>query len=90
MTGTLAPTGDIVPGTGISPLDVENLTSADFTDFFFGAEERHRAAQTTCIQNSGNIQTFGCYFYVTHCVFSLKKMLLEKGLLYMKKRQFSL
>ena len=32
MTSALAPTGNIVTGTGISTLDVENLTGGDFAD----------------------------------------------------------
>jgi hypothetical protein len=84
VTGALAPARDIIAGAGVGSLDVENLTTLDFTDLFLGAEQGHGAAQTTCVQNRGDSQTIGGNFHVTHFVL-LSKYLVKNSFIHEKK-----
>jgi hypothetical protein len=90
VASTFAPTRDVVSGTRIGSLDVQDFTGLNLPNFFLGAKKWHGAAQTTGIQDSGDSQTFRGNLYVTHeCspydIFDVNKPAMhKKTLLYLE------
>jgi len=66
VTGSLAPAGKIVAGTGVGTKDLQNITGTDLIDFFLGAQQGHGAAQSFCVQGFCHFQVIGCLLDVAH------------------------
>jgi hypothetical protein len=82
MASTIAPAGDIVPGAGISTLNMQDVSGSDLANFFFGAEQRHGAAESTGIEYGFYIQAFRGDFDVAHGILlriDEKKLMKKNG-----------
>jgi hypothetical protein len=66
MTGPVAPSGNVVSGTRVGAVNLQNLAALQFTYFFFRAEQGHGTAQTLRIENGIGGYVGSNLFYITH------------------------